>query len=942
MPIAREFLAWDRPALAGAVDYLLNRYRVGSIWDLRQVVVALPGARAGRRLLELLVDRADESGCRLVPPIITTAGKVPELLYHPQRPFASEVVQQLAWLQAIRGLPIERLEPVVPYPPPPTDFEKWAALASLLSRQHRELAGDRLDFQKLAELDWDVGAVWERRRWQVLSEIQSAYLRLLDSIGCWDLQTARLVAIERGECRTDCDIVLIGTSDLNRTIRQMLDDVADRVTTLIHAPREWADRFDAHGCVEPAAWSTAEIDLRSSQVEVVDGPADQAAVVVEYLAGLGPRHGRDEVTIGILDDTLVPQLQRQLGAAGLPTRWVVGRTMAMMAPFQLLAVAADFLSDDRFAAFASLVRHPDVGDFLGRSGVPGDWLTRVDMYYAERLPQRLGSWGRGNHGEDVVQQVYDRMKQWLAPLQGPARSLRDWSQPLQTVLETIYSGVDASRSTEAGHYLLAACGAVRTMLLQFSTMPPVLAAVLSAPEAIAYLLRNLESQEIPPLPAPDSVEMLGWLELPLDDAPVTIITSLNEGAVPESLNSDLFLPNQLRVRLGLLDNARRYARDAYALSAILSPGRVAKVVTGRRDADGNPRIPGRLLFATRPEEAVERARRWFAPPVARPPLAAPTVRNRSTFVVPRPAQDSATVSRLSVTAFRNYLACPFRFYLRNILRLRALDDSAEELDGAMFGTMVHEVLRIFGTSEHRNATDVERIRAVLHDSLDDVCRRYLADQQLAPIQLQITQMRLRLDAFAQWQAEWARSGWTIQHVEMWGEGNPLKIEVGGESVIVDGRIDRVDWHEHDRRWMLLDYKTSDTAMTPEKVHRQGDDWVDLQLPLYHQLTRALSWTEPVDLGYLVLPKDLQSVGLLKAKWNSEELKAAQEVARNVVQRILNREFWPPTSPAPLLLPEFDRICQERTLDRNLGEEPSPACAAVDARPPAKDGEGRAG
>ena len=57
--------------------------------------------------------------------------------------------------------------------------------------------------------------------------------------------------------------------------------------------------------------------------------------------------------------------------------------------------------------------------------------------------------------------------------------------------------------------------------------------------------------DVPPDVADDAVELLGWLELPLDDTPAAIITSFNEGFVPTSLNSDLFLPNELRRRLGL-------------------------------------------------------------------------------------------------------------------------------------------------------------------------------------------------------------------------------------------------------------------------------------------------------------------------------------------------------------------------------------------------------
>ena len=44
------------------------------------------------------------------------------------------------------------------------------------------------------------------------------------------------------------------------------------------------------------------------------------------------------------------------------------------------------------------------------------------------------------------------------------------------------------------------------------------------------------------------------------------------------------------------------------------------------------------------------------------------------------------VTELPVTAFRDYLTCPFRFYLRRILKLQAADDSAAELDGAQFGS----------------------------------------------------------------------------------------------------------------------------------------------------------------------------------------------------------------------------------------------------------------
>ena len=78
-----------------------------------------------------------------------------------------------------------------------------------------------------------------------------------------------------------------------RIVAQMLDQIADRVTSLIFAPPEMADRFDEYGCLKPEAWQDATVELSDDQIEVVDGPADQAAAVVRWMAeldaALGPK-----------------------------------------------------------------------------------------------------------------------------------------------------------------------------------------------------------------------------------------------------------------------------------------------------------------------------------------------------------------------------------------------------------------------------------------------------------------------------------------------------------------------------------------------------------------------------------------------------------------------------------------------------------------------------
>src|SRR5262245_44275336 len=108
MAISRHFLDWSRPALPAAAEWLVAHYQRDDTLDLSQVVVVVPGARAGRRLLEILVQRAEEAELRLIPAEIATEGQIPELLYTPKRPFADELTQQLAWAAALRSMSADR------------------------------------------------------------------------------------------------------------------------------------------------------------------------------------------------------------------------------------------------------------------------------------------------------------------------------------------------------------------------------------------------------------------------------------------------------------------------------------------------------------------------------------------------------------------------------------------------------------------------------------------------------------------------------------------------------------------------------------------------------------------------------------------------------------------------------------------------------------------
>jgi RecB family exonuclease len=924
MSVHRVFIDWGSPALAAAIDYLVERFGTPGVLDLDGVVLALPGGRSGRRLLEILVAEGERRSLRLCPPRIVTAGGLPELLYERKRPFAGNLVQHLAWVEALRTSDPRLLQAVAPVVPGAADLPAWLALGEMLGRLHRELAAEALDFADVAERGSQIEGFRETARWRALAEIQKQYLRTLDGLDLWDLQTARLVAIRNRECKTEAHVVLLGAVDLNRAERLMLDQVADWVTALVPAPAEMANRFDEHGCVRPAEWLTAAIPLTAEQMEVVDAPADEAEAALQAIAGFDGRYNTEQIAIGVPDEQIVPYLQQQFQQCGLRARYGAGMPLLRSSPYRLLAAVADYLETSSFPAFAALLRHPAVHDWLLRQRIPGDWLSQLDRYHADHLPYRLdGKWQGDQRQWNSLELVRRSIEKLCQGLRGQPRPMDQWARPIVDLLVAVLGGAALDATVEADRIVLAACESLHDVLGEYAAIPAGLAPSLGSSETTRLLLREVEGERIAAPPDRGAIEILGWLELPLDDAPALIVTGFNEGHVPSSLNADLFLPNHLRRALGIEDNDRRYARDAYALSLLAASRRQLRLIAGRRGGDGDPLLPSRLLFACDAENAARRVQTFFAGAEGTREKA--TVRfspERSRLDVPRPQPLARPITSMRVTEFRDYLACPYRYYLQHVLKLEVLADSAAELDGAAFGSLAHAVLHAFGKGPLAASTDVEAIRADLDQLLDESVGGQYGKAPMPSILVQVEQLRLRLAAFAGWQAGWAGQGWRIEHVETGPAEGKASIVVDGQPMALRGRIDRIDVHEPSGRRMIFDYKSSDQAKTPDQAHRRKGQWIDLQLPLYRQLAAGLGIAGPVELAYIVLPKDTGCVEARKAGWTAEDFASADQAAAEVVRNVRNEKFWPPVTPPPAFSEQFAAICQDDRFGAILADEES--------------------
>jgi hypothetical protein len=339
-----------------------------------------------------------------------------------------------------------------------------------------------------------------------------------------------------------------------------------------------------------------------------------------------------------------------------------------------------------------------------------------------------------------------------------------------------------------------------------------------------------------------------------------------------------------------------------------------KLIAGRRTSEREPLAPSRLLLACEAVELAERAKEFFSPGVASRRLLLPQSpragRAATDLPIPRPRALARPVTSLRVTEFRDYLACPYRYYLRHRLALESMTDAAEELDAGQFGALLHDVLKQFGESSLADCTSAIELGKGLGELLDKLVAEKYGEHALAVVRIQVEQVRLRLGAFAEWQAAWRSDGWRIHATEREVKDQDCPLLVDGQPLYLRGRIDRIDLRESDGQTIVFDYKSGDSAQTPDGSHREHGNWIDLQLPLYRHLARSLGISGPVQLGYILLPKKTSDTKAELALWTEAELLAADEKAFEVIRAIRAQKFWPPADEPIAFSADLAAICQD--------------------------------
>ncbi|MEO7413375.1 MAG: PD-(D/E)XK nuclease family protein [Opitutaceae bacterium] len=905
--VRRHFLSWERPLLPQAVSWLVAGWEGGHPLDLSRTLVIVPTRQSGRRLREALAIFAATKNQAAFPPRVLTPDTLISLSLGSDVASRSDAL--LAWIEVFLTIELPAFREVFPIDPPARNFAWACGVAHSFIRLQATLAEGGLTF---AEVPFNAGDTFvEAARWVQLGALERLYERHLAEHGLKAPQAARIEAARGSAALAGIErIVLCATPDPLPLALQYLSAQAASlpVEILVFAPAAEGIGFDDWGRPRSEYWSQREIELPDfkKRVHLCAHPAAQAEQVA-VLAGAYP-NPPDVLGVGVADPEVLPLLTTALRRREVPSFNPEGRSRRQESLFRLLKVLVDLVREPTFAVVQLLALCPDFLALLcarlGNKFSVAKWLAELDELRARHLPGDLAAARHHARDESVIAGlaiVEELRGQLLA---------RDFATSAAAALRLLFADrrLDLAEGTDA--QLVEAASAWNEVVRECAAAGAHFPRLTTAEwwEFALRLYAGGFATEEKPLRA---LELQGWLELLWEDAPHLAIAGMNDGRVPESVSGDAYLPEALRTRLGLKNNEARFARDGYILQAVVSCRPRTDCLFGKTSTAGEPLRPSRLLLRCRDEALPDQVAFLFrAAPLVQPNFPWRRAWKLQPRSVPPP-------QRIRVTALRDYLQCPFRFYLRHVLRMESVKPGKTELDAMDFGTLCHSALEQIGKQPAlRDCTDPVWLREVLVNEFDRAVRGRFGTRLTLPLVVQGESARQRLAKAAEIQARERAAGWIIEAVE-----TPFEIEIGG--MIVRGKIDRIERHGETGARRVLDYKTSDKASTPAAAHfnrpRRGETpaewarfemdgrlrvWTDLQLPLYlHAL--SLKSNDVMTGGYFNLPKAAGETGIALWEDYSPGLKtAALRCAEGVCTAIRAGEFWPPNET---LNPEYDEF-----------------------------------
>lgn len=727
--------------------------------------------------------------------------------------------------------------------------------------------------------------------------LNRAYLKRVADAGLVELDAFLLQMLqapkEQDLVRATGRVHLLACTELKEILVRGIAYVDAPVSVYVYAPGEWRERFDDWGRLNPTSWKDESINIREDSVVVVEQSFEQINAVADMLAQVeGP------VTIVACDRSLAESLKSDLVNKGYYVENSVSPENGNPGLVTLIDIILRLPISGARELGNLLFKHPDILRWFDEAGEPPysrAALSREwDAFLCNHLPGPAYSLSEFFSDDRALRYealaIASKLIAHILPYDVNTGGF-DIGQ-VSKFLMTVYGAVSddapqkeflngAMAQWNELKDLAGASGELLLSVFSFSVKNSAKIQGRSAGEGGQIIADGTSSK----------VRIVGWLDSALDRSGSLLLTSVNEGILPEPQRFDYLLSDSVREKLGLVSGKSRDIRDKYVLMSILGSEKRVKFFASRTLGSGEGALLSRLILSQGARDNARLILEFFrsSSPIVRKETQGKIFRARYLPV------KTDLISVVPVSGLTAYKACPYRFYLRYVLGIMPEADLPREIDGAGFGRIAHQVLKDLLLYERQTGSKAEDLKIHSSRLIDAVFEKEFREFSFPAVGMQMDRLRLRIERFLEQHSRMRDEGWETISLEERIQAHVVVPGRGASALPIRGQIDRIDIHRQRNEARIYDYKTGEGSQKTDSYHIKKGEMVNFQLPAYKHLlernrNRIRIGEMKISVAIYNISAQAEDVSYEPAGWSDEDYRAIDNEMFDILGKIQAGEF----------------------------------------------------
>lgn len=369
-----------------------------------------------------------------------------------------------------------------------------------------------------------------------------------------------------------------------------------------------------------------------------------------------------------------------------------------------------------------------------------------------------------------------------------------------------------------------------------------------SPQFFSYLFsRYLQRESITFATTPlQDLEIIGMLETRNLNFDSVYILDVQDDILPGKRTLDPLIPLEVYNQLNLPNYERKLEMNKYYFDRLVQSGKDVNLFYVESQDTPRSRFIEQIIWEKQKEEKKLNA-------ISVKPISFP-IKNFSNdeklTIIPKNDAILEKINNLSFSAssLDTYIQCGLKFYYYKILGLSEESDIAEELDGAMRGSLVHQILEnTYRQAKKKNQFfSPNRIEELQDSLLQEIEKSFMSLSKTGETILLRKVAELKLKSFI---ANDLQTGeFSIESLE---KKYKFQIQTENNRAKITGKIDRIDVKNN--VYYIIDYKTSTNLKNYKSpkfkdfneqieagtvIDNLNKDGISVQLPLYIKMFHA--------------------------------------------------------------------------------------------------------